>query len=174
MIAVFWLFGILIVFYLLLFFLFPLGRGAIYDPSTPLDTKLIAEMARVKQGEKAADLGSGDGRVVIELAKCGAEAHGYEINPFLVFISRQNIRKEGLAGKAFIHWKSFWSADLSPYSLITVYQVDFIMKRLETKLKSELAPGSRIVSHHWLFPTLPEEMVNDDIRVYLIKNKINR
>jgi hypothetical protein len=154
--------------YLVLFVFFPLGRGAIYDPSSPHMTWVIAETAQVKEGEKAADLGSGDGRVVIALAKKGAEAHGYEVNPILVMLARRNIRKEGLSGKAFVHWKTFWSADLSQYSLITVFQVDFIMARLEAKLTRELAPGSRIVSHHWRFPHLPIIRQNGDIYLYKV------
>jgi protein-L-isoaspartate O-methyltransferase len=146
----------------------PLGRGAIYDPSSPDKTRHIAELAAVVPGERAADLGSGDGRVVIELARRGAEAHGYEVNPVLVAIARRNIGRAGLAGRAVIHWGSFWRADLSPYSLITVFQVGFIMGRLEDKLKRELPGGARIVSHHWRFPTLVPERMRGDVYLYRI------
>ena len=37
---------------------------------------------------RVADLGSGDGRVVIALAKEGVHASGYELNPWLVWYSR--------------------------------------------------------------------------------------
>jgi hypothetical protein len=157
--------------YLVLFVFFPLGRGAIYDPSSHHMTWVIVETAAVHAGDIAADLGSGDGRVVIALAKKGAESHGYEVNPILVIISRNNIRKAGLEGKAFIHWKSFWSANLSRYNLITTFQVDFVMARLEAKLKHELAAGSRIVSHHWKFPTLQYDKVNGDVYLYRIGSK---
>ena len=140
--------------YLVFFVFFPLGRGAIYDPSTPYETGLMVEVAAIAPGEKAADLGSGDGRVVIELARRGAEAHGYEVNPVLVMISRRNIRRAGLAGKAFVHWKSFWRTDLARFDVLTVFQVDFVMGRLEAKLKRELTPDTRIVSHYWRFPSL--------------------
>ena len=141
-----------IVVYLFFFVFFPLGRGAIYDPSSANETRMIADLADVQRGEKAADLGSGDGRVVIALALKGAESHGYEVNPVLVLISRRNIRMAGLAGRAFIHWGSFWRKDLSRYQLITVFQVGFVMARLEAKLSRELAPGARVVSHYWRFP----------------------
>jgi ribosomal protein L11 methylase PrmA len=155
-------------FYLLLFVFFPLGRGAIYDPSSRHMTELIADMAAVAPDERAADLGSGDGRVVIALAKRGAEAHGYEVNPILVLISRKNIRAAGLVGKAFIHWRSFWAADLSSFDIVTVFQVDFVMRRLEAKLTRELSSAAKIVSHHWRFPTLVHERVNGDIYLYRI------
>ena len=94
--------------YLVFFVFFPLGRGAIYDPSSYEETRLMADLAEIAPGEKAADLGSGDGRVLIALAQRGAEAHGYEVNPVLVAIARRNIRSQGLQGKAFVHWGNFW------------------------------------------------------------------
>ena len=158
---------ILIAGYLVFYVFFPLGRGAIYDPSTPYETSLIVTVAGISSGEKAADLGSGDGRVVIELARKGAEAHGYEVNPVLVMLSRRNIRRAGMSGRAFVHWKSFWNVDLGRFDVITVFQVDFVMARLEDKLKKELAPSARIVSHYWRFPTL--QVVREHGRVYLYK-----
>ncbi len=157
-----------VVVYLFFFVFFPLGRGAIYDPSSENETRMMADMADVRRGEKAADLGSGDGRVVIALALKGAEAHGYEINPVLVFVSRSNIRKAGLAGRAFIHWGTFWRKDLSRYTLITVFQVGFVMARLEAKLSRELAPGARVVSHYWRFPGLSPERTQGNIYRYRI------
>ncbi|MEK9175872.1 MAG: hypothetical protein AAB520_00345, partial [Patescibacteria group bacterium] len=39
----------------------------------------LFELIKVKPGQKTLDMGSGDGRMVIEMAKRGAEAHGIEI-----------------------------------------------------------------------------------------------
>ena len=157
-----------VAFYLVFYVFFPLGRGAIYDPSTHEETFTMAEVAAVSSGEKAADLGSGDGRVVIALARRGAEAHGFEVNPVLVLISRRNIRRAGMEAHAFVHWRSFWRADLSSFDVITVFQVSFVMGRLETKLKRELPAGARVVSHYWRFPTLPPETARGDIYRYRI------
>ncbi len=152
--------------WLVFFVFFPLGRGAIYDPSSAEETRLMAELADTLPGEKAADLGSGDGRVVVALAKRGAEAHGYEVNPVLVLISRRHIRENGLQGRAYIHWGSFWGRNLGGYDVITVFQVGFVMARLEAKLKRELAAGSRIVSHYWRFPGLKPERVQGNVYRY--------
>lgn len=165
---------ILIIFtlYILFWYLFPLARGAIYDPSGMKEVSIIVDFSNAQHGKKAAELGSGDGRIVIALAKKGAETHGYEVNPFLVYKSRKNIRKAGLENRAFIHWKSFWDVDLSAYDVITTFQVSFIMKKLEAKLMKELKPGSLIISHHWTFPTLPPLKHKSDIYVYQIPEVI--
>jgi hypothetical protein len=168
MAAIAWLLGGGVAFYLVFFVFFPLARGALYDPSSPVQTSLMVALADVRPGEKAADLGSGDGRVLIALAGRGAEAHGYEVNPVLVLLSRRNIRRADLERKAFVHWRSFWRADLSRFTLVTVFQVDFVMGRLETKLKRELADGARIVSHHWRFLDWPPEKVRGDMYLYRV------
>lgn len=162
----------ILILYILLWYLFPLARGAIYDPSEMKEVKTMVELSKVRHGEKAVDLGSGDGRIVIALAKKGAEAHGYEINPILVYKSRQNIKYAGLKHKAFIHWKSFWDVDLSDFDIVTTFQVGFIMKKLENKLMKELKPGSYVISHHWTFPTLPALKHKDDIYLYQIPEVI--
>jgi hypothetical protein len=154
--------------YLFFFVFFPLGHGAIYDPSSAAETQVMADMADVTPGEAAADLGSGDGRIVIALARKGAEAHGYEVNPILVAVSRRRIRQSGLSGKAFIHWGNFWRANLSRYQLVTVFQVGFVMARLEAKLKRELPTGARVVSHYWRFPGLQPEQMRGSIYRYRI------
>jgi hypothetical protein len=154
--------------YLVLYVFFPLARGAIYDPSTHQQSALMVDLAEVGPGEKAVDLGSGDGRIVIELARRGAEAHGFEVNPVLVALSRRNIARAGLQGKAFIHLGSFWRADLSGFSIVTTFQVDFVMARLEAKLTRELPGGARVVSHHWQFPTWPAERTSGDMRLYRV------
>jgi hypothetical protein len=165
---VLWLGCIAVAVYLVLYVFFPLARGAIYDPSTREQSALMAELAGVRPGEKAVDLGSGDGRVLIELARRGAEAHGFEVNPVLVAVSRRNIARAGLQGKAFVHMGSFWRADLSGFSIVTTFQVDFVMSRLENKLKRELPDGARVVSHHWQFPTWPVERTAGDMRLYRV------
>jgi hypothetical protein len=156
-------------FYLIFFVFFPLARGAIYDPSTHAQAGTMVDLAGVRAGERAVDLGSGDGRIVIELAVRGAEAHGFEVNPVLVLLARRNISRHGLEGKAFIHWRSFWRADLSRFDIVTTFQVDFVMARLEDKLKRELADGARVVSHHWRFPTWPAETVRGDMYLYRLE-----
>src|SRR3989344_831629 len=48
----------------------------------------IIKLAQIKPHETAIDLGSGDGRLLLAAAQKGARAIGYEINPFLVLLTR--------------------------------------------------------------------------------------
>ncbi len=154
--------------YVLFFVIFPIGRGAVFFPSMRSHARLMAELSGVSYGDRAVDLGSGDGRVVIALAKRGAEAHGFEINPALVLLSRWNVRRAGLAGRASIHWGSFWRVDLGSFQAVTVFQGSFIMKRLERKLLNELAPGARVVSDYWGFPRWKHELARGTLLLYRV------
>ena len=127
-------------------------NGAPFVPTKTAGVEKILECCEVVPGMKAADIGAGDGRIVIALAKAGAEAHGYEINPLLVWIARRKIRKAGLEGKAFIHCQDMWRVDYSQYRAVTLFGTYHIMRRLERKLRRELKPGARTVSLAFEFP----------------------
>jgi ribosomal protein L11 methylase PrmA len=157
---------VLTAFFLVFYVFFPLGRGAIYVPSTHEKAAQMAELSALTQGEKSADLGSGDGRVVIACARRGAEAHGFEVNPILVLLSRRNIRRAGLQGKAFIHCKSFWRARLSPFQVVTLFQGSFVMRRLEAKVRREMEPGTRVISDYWGFPKMVPESTHGTLCCY--------
>lgn len=135
-------------------------KGAPFVPTKKTKVIDIIEAAKLKPGDKLVDLGSGDGRILIAAATHGIESHGYEINPLLILWSKYQIKKAGLSHMAFVHWKNFWFEDLSPYNVVTVFGITKIMERLGRKLKTELKPGSRIVSYVFPIPNLKEELAN--------------
>lgn len=158
----------LFVFYLALR---PIVNGAVFFPTNQKDLEIMLSLADAKKGEKMADLGSGDGRVVMAFAKKGVEAHGYEINPILVWYSRRFIKKQGLEGKAFIHWKSFWKENFSGFDIITVYAFPHIIIGLEKKIRRELKKEARIISNSFAFPKWTCQKKEKDIFCYLISKK---
>jgi cyclopropane fatty-acyl-phospholipid synthase-like methyltransferase len=110
----------------------------------------MLKLARVTANDVVYDLGSGDGRIVILAAqKYGAAGVGVEIDHRLVEISRQ-VADEGQVGDrvAFIEGDLF-SADISSATVVTMWLSDSVNARLEEKLKRELRPGARIVSHQF-------------------------
>ena len=152
-----------------LILLFLIINGAPFVPSHNKTVHKMINLLYIKAGEKAADLGSGNGKIVIALARAGAEAHGYEINPLLVWWSRRNIRQAGLEGKAFVHLRNFWSEDFSDFNVVTLYGVPHIMERLEKKLLQELPRGARVVSNSFTFPDWPWTQKEDNVYLYLNK-----
>ena len=145
----------------------PMLRGAPYAASNVIAVKDIADRITPLPGERACDLGSGDGRLVIALAKKGIETHGYEINRFLVWQSRRKIKKAGLAKLAFIHRHSYWKADLSSYTIVTLFGIPYIMKGLEEKLRKELPLGARVYCNRYKFPAWQPVKEENGVIVYV-------
>ena len=134
-------------------------------PTRQKKIKAILYLLNNQKG-KAVDLGSGDGRIIIALALKGFEAHGYEINPFLVWWSRYKIRKAGLKGKAFVHKKSYWDEDFSEYDVIVVFGILNMMERLEKKMQKELNTGAVVVSSLFEFPNWEYYDKKDGVYIY--------
>jgi hypothetical protein len=166
----------LTVFFGSVWILFWLSRGAFFVPMPRSDVPRVIRLLALHEGdaargslsgEKAVDVGSGDGRLLIALAEAGAEAHGFEHNILLVWRSRRAIRKAGLSGKAFVHWSNFWKEDFSSFTAVTIYGIPYIMRRLERKLRAELRSGARVVSYSFTFPNW--QLAQSDNRVYLYR-----
>lgn len=140
--------------------------GPPFVASSDKKTKKIIKLLNPKPGEKIVDLGSGDGKLLFEIAKKGAVAYGYEVNPILVFRTRQKIESLGLKNKVFVERADFFGKDLSKFDAVVVYGITYIMPRLEKKLLSELKPGTRIISNHFKFPNLMPQRKMDEILLY--------
>lgn len=162
-----WIILIPILAFILLFWLSGFFFGAAFQSSSDKELRRIVEFANAKKRDKVVDIGSGTGKVVIEFAKKGIETHGFEINPLLVWISRNKINKFGLEKKAFIHQKNFWKENLNKFDIIIVFQIGYLMGRLEKKLEKELKKETRVISNNWKFPNKkPKKKVR---KVYLYK-----
>ncbi len=148
------------------FFIFPFFIGAPYEGIKEKPLKEMIKIANPKKDDLILDLGSGDGRVVIEFAKKGIGAVGFEINPFLVIYSKRKIKKLGLEKLAKIHWKNFWKENFKKFSIITTFQYFTISKKLENKILKECKKGTKIISHYWKFPNLKIEKEKEKIYLY--------
>jgi SAM-dependent methyltransferase len=117
-------------------------------PNDVVDAML--DVAKVTAGDVVYDLGSGDGRIVIEAAKrYGARGVGIEIDPALVKRAEAGARKAGVSDKVTFMRADLFKTDLSNATVVTLYLSPSINLRLQSKLQRELRPGSRVVSHRF-------------------------
>lgn len=143
-----------------------LAQGAPYVKTNDSDSEEILKLVKKYQPKRVLDMGSGNGKLVILLAQNGLKVDGIEINPLLVWKSRREIKKRGLQDRASIKWGSFWKYDTSKYDLVTLYAIQHIMPRLETKLKNELPKGSCVISNYFKFPNLEPAQKVGRIQIY--------
>lgn len=119
-------------------------------------------LAQPKAGERLVDLGSGDGRIVIEAAKrFGARGLGVDNDPALVTLARENAKRAGVEALASFEVRDLFETDLRGVSVVTLYLLPEVNLKLLPRFIDQLKPGARIVSHDYdLGPSWPfDEMI---------------
>jgi protein-L-isoaspartate O-methyltransferase len=108
----------------------------------------MLQVAETRASDLVIDLGSGDGRIVIAAAqKFGARGVGIELDPKLVEKSRDAARAAQVTEKATFVQGDVLTVDISRATVVTVYLLPELMRKLQPRFIDELAPGTRIVSH---------------------------
>jgi hypothetical protein len=160
---------LIVLLYIIYLLFYSMLKGAPYAPIHKEHLPIMLKLLRVKPGEKAVDIGAGDGRIVIALAQAGADAHGFEINPLLVLWAKWNIFRSGTRGKAHVHLQNFIKADFSDFDIFTTYLTQFGMKNVEKKLTKEAKPTARIAADFFQLPTWKASKHEGTIYLYEVK-----
>ncbi|KAJ7305717.1 hypothetical protein JRQ81_010083 [Phrynocephalus forsythii] len=131
-----------------------LRKVSLQVPYVPSSTKQVNNMMSLLKGRsgKLVDLGSGDGRIVLEAYKRGFRpAVGYELNPLLLRLSHFRAWRAGCSGKVVYRREDFWKANLSDCNNVTVFLAPSVVPQLERKLLSELPEGAWVVAARFPF-----------------------
>ena len=151
-----------------------------YVPATPKQiNNILSALPNKHSVVKVAEIGSGDGRVAIEIAKnTRSKVVGLELNPWLVWYSRYKSFSQGVNRKtcSFLI-ADLWKINYSSYDRVVVFAVQEMMKDLQTKLVKEMKPGSEIVACRFNLPDLEPKVVIgegiDTVWVYEVKDSKN-
>jgi len=119
-----------------------------YEP-TPFDVaQAMLELAGVGAGDLVADLGCGDGRIVIEAAqRVGARGLCVNIDPRRIAEARRNAVAAGVAERIAFVQQDLFAVELREVTVVALFLSPAFNQRLRPKLERELAPGARVVSH---------------------------
>lgn len=121
-----------------------------YVPTPQVVVDRMLDMANLKPGETVIDLGSGDGRIMIEAArKYGARGFGVEIDPRLVKLSNERAAEAGVADRVRFLQQDLFKTDFREANVLTLYLLPDVNLALRPKILAELRPGSRVVSHDY-------------------------
>ncbi len=126
------------------------GVGAPWLPVRAQDIEAAFRLVHIGPRDVVIDLGSGDGRLLVEAAKRGARVIGYELNPFMVWWSRRRLKPYG--DRAVVYRKNLLQADLASASVLFVFGLQTIMPAIARKIRAEAPPGIRIVSFAFELP----------------------
>lgn len=128
----------------------------------------IIKLANIKKGETVIDLGSGDGRLLFAAAAKGAIAIGYELNPFLVVLSRLHAQLKGLSENVMVHRQNMWQSDLKVANVIFVYSLKSKIKKFEEFVYKNAKPDTRIVVNLHPFPSKKPFRGKEEIFLYKV------
>jgi len=151
----------------LIWIIWPIFIGAIFLPTPPEVVSKMLQLAEVRVGDVLYDIGSGDGRIILEAAKRGAMAVGIEADPIRVLWSRIRAKRSPEHDRLHIVWGDFFKVSVSNASVVTVYQGESINNRLREKFDAELKPGVRIVSYSFTFEGWKSVKKHSDANIYL-------
>jgi ribosomal protein L11 methylase PrmA len=112
-------------------------------------------LAKVGPGDYVIDLGSGDGRLVITaVEKYKARGGmGVEIDPPLVRMANDNAAKAGVGDRVKFEQGDLFKADIGQATVVTLYLLPSMLGDVQAKLRKELRPGTRVISHDYPLPS---------------------
>jgi SAM-dependent methyltransferase len=121
----------------------------IFVPTRDEVVEGMLTLAKVSNKDVVYDMGSGDGKIVIAAARRGARGTGIDIDPQRIAEANANAKKAGVTDRVrFIHGDIFDPAiKIGDATVVTLYLLPSLNEKLMPRLKSELRPGTRIVSN---------------------------
>jgi SAM-dependent methyltransferase len=142
-----------------------------YVPTPPEVVEAMLKLGNAHAGDIHYDLGCGDGRIVVmAVQKFGAaRGTGYDIDPERIKEANENAKQAGVTNKAKFIIGNLFEADFRDASLVTLYLLPEVNRKLRPKLLKDLKVGSRIVSHQFdMGDWAPDKKIEMDWRtVYL-------
>src|SRR4051812_10968511 len=119
-----------------------------YVPTPPAVVEAMLKLAAVSSRDVVYDLGCGDGRIPIAAAqKYGARGIGIDIDPARIAEAKENAKLAGVTDKVTFLEQDLFTSDFKNATVVTLYLLPSLNKKLMPKLQAELKPGTRIVSH---------------------------
>lgn len=144
--------------------------GGPYVPTTGTIVDEMLKLAEVRADDTVYDLGSGDGRLVIEAARrYGARGIGVEREARLVELARERASKAGVAARVTFTQGDLFDVNLGEATVVTLYLLPRLLVLLEPKLRAELKSGTRVVSHDYPLERWPYERLHqfeDEEKLY--------
>ncbi len=133
------------VFLTISFYITIFGGGPFVPTPMPAVHKVL-KAAKIKKGDKVYDIGAGDGRFVHFAAKdYGANATGFEMDPFVFFIAKMR--------QWIWHWKGkivhgdFQKQSLKDANILVCYMMPKTLEKFQAKFDRELRKGTKVVSY---------------------------
>jgi len=138
----------------------------------------MLKLANVGKNDVVYDLGCGDGKIVIAaVQQFGARGVGIDIDPQRIQESNENAKKAGVTDRVqFILGDIFDpNVKIGDATVVTLYLLPTLNEKLAPRLRAELRPGTRIVSHSFEMgswkPDKTQEVDGKQILLWLVPKR---
>jgi SAM-dependent methyltransferase len=119
-----------------------------YVPTPHEVVDRMLDEAKIRATDIVYDLGCGDGRIVIAAAKkYGTRGVGIDLDPARIKEARANAKAAGVEQLVTFKVADLFQTDLREATVVMLYLLPELNRRLKPKLFAELVPGARVVSH---------------------------
>lgn len=127
-------------------------RDAPYWQTPPQLIEGMLDLAGAGPADFLIDLGCGDGRTVIAAARRGSRALGVDLDAERIAEAQVAAAAAGLASLAHFRCEDLFRTRLEEATIVTLYLLPHVNFMLRDRLRGELRPGSRVVSHAFPMP----------------------
>lgn len=171
--------GILILLLLLKDFIrsFPAMIAVGPIPSSKKGIDMALELAKIKKGEIFYDLGSGNGKVLIEaVKKYDCRGVGYELVYPVMLLAKLRAKIAGVGEKIEFRCKNLFDSDLENADAIYCFLTPELMEKIGEYIKQKkLKRGTRIISYAFSMKNYDAEKKVEHTKrswnIYLYKTK---
>jgi ribosomal protein L11 methylase PrmA len=157
--------------------------GAPYVGTNKKVAKAMLEFARVGEKDAVLDIGCGAGNILMVAAReCRVKkVIGYDVNPLLILWARIRFMyfKKRRATALEVELKARAIESLSSHpevTVVTLYLLSPLMKKLIPILAGKISPNARVVSHGFAFGGIEPQSItrihNTTLRLYAMNDLI--
>lgn len=133
-------------------------------PTRRKDIPRLIRLADLHDGMTIVDLGAGDGRLLLALAKAhpGIRAVGWEISLIPYLVGQLRIALSPHRKRVQLCYGNFYRAYLRDANCVVCFLTPMAMRRLSPLFAKRLSPGTRIISYAFSMPDRKPETVDRD------------
>lgn len=129
--------------------------GAPFAPTRRRIVRKAFEEIRLGGNDVLIDLGAGDGKIVLEAARRGATAVGYELSPIMWFIAKLRVGQHGQ-----IRFGNFYQQNLSEATVLFAFLTPKTMPSVKKQLAQQVIPhGKYLLVYAFPFRDVEPEKV---------------
>ncbi|MBC7781276.1 MAG: class I SAM-dependent methyltransferase [Proteobacteria bacterium] len=126
-----------------------------YGPSSQDAVNRMIKLAALRDGDVVADLGSGNGQIIIAAARSNPKVRGWgvDLQDWLVKTATEEAAKQGVADRAQFTQRNAFDVDLREVSVVNMWLFANLTRLLRPKILAEARPGTRVIVNGQLIGT---------------------